>query len=103
MAEPGYEVLKQHELPIKRFTDAMRYKLKVNAKKGRWEDLTPEKALALLKREVEELEEAIKHGNIVEVMLEGADVANFAMMIADIVATRDANKGGLVSAPENSQ
>jgi len=36
----------------------------------------------LLIGEVDELREAIQGGNFIEIMLEAADVANYAMMIA---------------------
>lgn len=87
MAEPGYEVLDQYEHDIKTYTDAMRYKLKMNAHKGRWEDLDINTALKLLKKEVAELERAIKNGNVVEILLEGADVGNMALILTNIAIT----------------
>lgn len=67
---------------IKRFMDAMVYKLAKNAHKGRWADLTPGHSFQLLSKEVDELKEAIQTGNTVEIMLESADVANFALIQA---------------------
>jgi len=81
------EVLQYRE-DIRRFVDAMVYKLKVHHRKGRWEDLTAESQIANLKGEVTELEEAVKNGNLVEVMLEAADVANYGLIIASIVMER---------------
>jgi NTP pyrophosphatase (non-canonical NTP hydrolase) len=73
---------------IRRFMDAMRYKLDVHKGKGRWEDMSIEKAMELLMGEVEELGDAIRKGNLIEVMLEAADVANFAMIISTIMLER---------------
>lgn len=69
---------------IKRFVDAMVYKLKKNAHKGRWEGLTVDDILKKLVGEYQELHDAIyvEGGNTVETLLEAADVANFAMIIA---------------------
>jgi hypothetical protein len=74
---------------IRRFIDAMVYKLAKNAHKGRWEDLNVQQAFARLEDEVLELENAIKDGgNMIEVMLEAADVGNFALMVAAIIMER---------------
>lgn len=78
----GSDPLQLYEHDIRRFVDAMKYKLRKNAHKGRWESYDHDKALALLEKEVDELREALREGNMVEIMLEAADVANFAMMIA---------------------
>ncbi|QIG66089.1 nucleoside triphosphate pyrophosphohydrolase [Ochrobactrum phage vB_OspP_OH] len=80
--------VEQYEQDIRRFVDAMCYKLGVHAKKGRWEDLPIESALELMKGEVTELEQAIDGNNTIEVLLESADVANFAMIIASIFVER---------------
>lgn len=63
------------------FARTMLYKLHLNDHKGGWEHDTAESLLEYLKAEVEELEEAIRSGNLVNVMDEAADVGNFAMMI----------------------
>lgn len=76
---------------IKRFVDAMRYKLRRNQSKGRWEDVNLEQALALLDGEVQELKEAAREGNYFEVLLEAADVANFCLIIF-FVAMRTADR-----------
>lgn len=73
---------------IRRFVDAMIYKLKVHSKKGRWEGLTTEKVLTMLRGEVEELREAIVDGNMVEILTEAADVANYALIVASITIER---------------
>jgi len=66
----------------------MVYKLKVHAKKGRWEHGTIDGYFPLLVKEVDELREAIALGNTVEIVLEGADVANFAMILAAMAVDR---------------
>jgi phosphoribosyl-ATP pyrophosphohydrolase len=63
----------------------MVYKLNKNAHKGRWTDFDLKKALARLKEEVEELEYAMEGGNTIEVLLEAADCANFALIISSII------------------
>lgn len=72
------------EKELKQFIDAMRYKLKKNEHKGKWEDLNLSTAISRLKDELLELEEAISRGSEIEIILEAADVANFAMMVANI-------------------
>lgn len=72
---------------LRRFFDSMVYKLKVNAHKGKWEKFTVEERLTRIVEETEELREAVKDGNTVEIVLESADVANFAMMAAAIAIT----------------
>jgi hypothetical protein len=69
---------------FRRFVDAMKYKMRRNAHKGRWEDIGLIEALTLLNKEVEELRIAIIEGNMVEILLEAADVANFAMIVSAI-------------------
>lgn len=80
--------LSLYEDDIRRFVDAMRYKLKRNAHKGRWEDIDLQDALNLLYKEVEELRVAILHGNMIEILLEAADIANFAMIVSAIAIER---------------
>lgn len=74
---------------IRRFVDAMIYKLEKNAHKGRWEDLSLEDAFMRLTDEVSELKAEV-HGdrNMVRTMLEAADVANFALIVAAIAMER---------------
>lgn len=67
-----------------RFFDAMIYKLRRNAHKGKWEDVPITRAFGLLEDEVGELEAAIKVGSTSEVLMEAADVANLALIAANI-------------------
>lgn len=73
---------------IRRFVHAMVYKLKVHHRKGRWEDGTFEKYMPLLRGEVDELDEAVKGGNLIEILTEAADCANMALIIASIAVER---------------
>lgn len=73
---------------IRRFVDAMVYKLKVHHRKGRWEEKTIAEYLPLLDSEVGELRDAAKQGNMVETLLEAADVANMALIISAIAVER---------------
>lgn len=73
---------------IRVFVNAMIYKLKKNAHKGRWADGTTTKYFELLQEEVAELSDAINEGNLVEQMLEAADVANMALIISAIAVER---------------
>lgn len=69
----------QYDLQLKNMTDAMRYKLRINSHKGFIGNMDPKDLLAKLREEVDELEEAISRGSLVEIILEAADVANFAL------------------------
>lgn len=83
---PDEVVVYEHD--IRRFVDAMVHKLRRNAKKGRWEDLTAEGAFDLMSTEMGELEKAMTEGNVVEVLLESADVANFGLILSAIAIER---------------
>lgn len=78
----------QYSDDIRRFVDAMVYKLSAKSSKGRWESYTLPQALDLLKAEVIELEDALGMENMIEIILEAADVANFAMIVAAISIER---------------
>ena len=73
---------------IRRFIDAMVFKLEKNVHKGRWEDLSVQEAFQRLMDEVEELQSEIG-GNTMKIVMEAADVANFAMIIASIAIERN--------------
>lgn len=80
--------VEQYEADIRRFVHAMVYKLKVHHKKGRWEKWTLADVLPLLEGEFVELTEAVQGGNLIEILTEAADVANFAMIAASIATER---------------
>jgi NTP pyrophosphatase (non-canonical NTP hydrolase) len=70
---------------IKPFVDAMKVKLAASRHKGReWREKDLPRLFELLLSEIEELREAIAGGNTIEIMLESADVGNYAMFIADL-------------------
>lgn len=79
---------------LRRFVDAMVFKLRKNVHKGRWEDYSLEDGVRLLNDEMQELRQAVGEGNTVEVMLEGADVANMALIVASIMIDRGGRNGG---------
>ena len=60
----------------------MLYKLEINAGKGRWQDINSQESLEKLMEEAIELREALQTDNTVSILLEAADVANFALIIA---------------------
>ena len=67
---------------------AMIYKLKVHSSKGRWEELDLQTTINKLLGEVAELRLAIESGNHIEIMLEAADVANYALIAGSIATER---------------
>lgn len=87
---PAYDGRYDREMKV--LTDAMKYKLMANAKKGRWEDVDLSTAFDRLRNEIDELEEAIQRGNSAEILMESADIANFALIISD-VAMKEAING----------
>ena len=68
------------------FAQAMEEKLRENDHKGGWEDCTMQYLSMRLTQEREELRKAVERGNPEEVLREAADVANFCMMIAEVVS-----------------
>jgi NTP pyrophosphatase (non-canonical NTP hydrolase) len=76
---------------VESFTENMLAKLQANSHKAHWSTVSNEWLFMRLLQEVTELYEAIHSGN--GVISESADVANFAMMIADN-ARRGAGKDG---------
>ena len=91
----------EYEDVLRPFVDAMRYKLASNKHRGKrnWQDLSPEALLNMLKKEVNELEEAIKSGNQIEILLEAADVGNFAMMVSNVAIALAAGGNGSDQTP----
>lgn len=69
---------------LQRFFDAMIYKLRRNAHKGKWETVPMEKAIEMWKGECGELLKAVVGGSTSEILMESADVANMALIIANI-------------------
>jgi len=80
---------------LARFEKYMQFKLELNKHKGPWKLTDIQKLFAHLKVEVEELQIEIdnfvdkKANNRQEIGMECADVANFAMMIADVAKALD--------------
>jgi NTP pyrophosphatase (non-canonical NTP hydrolase) len=69
---------------LQRFFDAMVYKLRRNAHKGKWEDVPLDRAFQALRGETMELQQAIVTGSTSEILMEAADVANQALIAANI-------------------
>lgn len=69
------------------FVERMREKLAVprNQEKGDWRGADTDYIFGLLMKEVMELHRAILTGTGMKVIEEAADVANFAMMLADMI------------------
>ncbi len=66
------------------FSVEMERKLRFNDHKGGWQDDTLMALLGRLREETNELQVAIGGGSAEEVLDEAADIANFALMIADL-------------------
>lgn len=69
---------------IAQFAIDMELKLMRNNAKGGWHGMDVGQLLRLLAKELDELADAIVHGSGQDVIDEAADVANYAMMIADL-------------------
>lgn len=76
------------EVRVKRFFDAMIYKLSKNAHKSGFESADIHGCLKRLREEANELDEAIRDGNTIEILLEAADCANFALIAATAAIER---------------
>ncbi len=74
----------RYDRELRMFTDAMKAKMAANAHKGRWENVDLKKALKGLREEVDELVEAIENGNVVEIILESADLGVWSLIISTI-------------------
>lgn len=68
---------------VKWFAEQMESKLQENDHKGGWEECDPFWLLDRLKEEIFELKLSMARQENEDVIKECADVANFAMMIAD--------------------
>ena len=84
--------LKAEEQRIKRFFDAMMYKLRKNAHKKGFDQADIAHCMVRLQDEHIELAKAIEEGNSIEIVLEGADVANWALIAAIAAIERGAQK-----------
>lgn len=78
----------EHVSAVQTFGCHMIAKLDANAHKGHWSTVTVDYLLNRLRQEVEELADALDRGLPNHIVSEAADVANFAMMIADRYSTR---------------
>lgn len=68
---------------VQQFSQEMQRKLNANSHKGGWDEMPYRAMIRRLKQEVAELEEEIRNGcNPERVILESADVGNFAAFIA---------------------
>lgn len=79
--------------PVKRFAEDMEAKLKDNDQKGGWEDCNLYWLVSRINEETRELARAINlHRDLgaskENIIKEAADVANFAMMVADIARNK---------------
>lgn len=86
---PLPRALEGYEPQLKAFFDAMVYKLARNAHKGKWEGATIRDMIQRGREELDELEEAVRGGNTLDIILESADAANFAMMAASVAIRGD--------------
>lgn len=69
---------------VRRMSLLMELKLRKNDFKGGWSNVPVHKLLDLLEAEVRELREAVESGDPLDIAQECADVANYAMMVADV-------------------
>lgn len=90
VGDPGLE--REEFETIHKFTGLMFEKLKANRHKGSWKGADVGALLVRLEQEVDELKVSLFNAEVLggstrrrEVAKEAADVANFAMFIADIV------------------
>jgi NTP pyrophosphatase (non-canonical NTP hydrolase) len=87
----------EHEDVILPFVDLMRHKTATSKYRGqtKWLENTPEDNFNQLMEEIKELQEALESKKGIEIMMEAADVANWAMFIAHQALTTMANVGVL--------
>lgn len=76
--------LRGYEPEMAKFLDAMVFKLRRNAHKGKWERVPMVLALERLDDEMGELRSAVVNGSTMEILMEAADVANTALIVANI-------------------
>jgi NTP pyrophosphatase (non-canonical NTP hydrolase) len=68
---------------VERFSIHMLDKMRKNAHKAHWSTVTQQWLLNRAMDELRELQDAVNEGDPETIVKEAADVANFAMMIAD--------------------
>ena len=66
----------------------MQHKLLVHKNKGGYERLKVDELMKLMHQEVRELKVSVDEGDMVGIVNEAADVANFCMFIAAVVQNR---------------
>lgn len=77
-------------MTVMQFAVKMEEKLSANDHKSGWEGMSYKMLINRMRQEIKELERAIKLKlPAKEIQYECADVANFAMMIADNIETED--------------
>ena len=85
--EPGEPTLKPNDIAPRAvlwsFAQVMEKKLRENDHKSGWSKMSYNELLVRLRQETDELARAIGSGSDSAVVSEAADVANFAMFIAD--------------------
>jgi NTP pyrophosphatase (non-canonical NTP hydrolase) len=79
------EMINRWRKEVVTFADAMEAKLRANDHKSHWSNADLQYLSMRLTQEREELRRAVENGDPDEVLKEAADVANFAMMVADKV------------------
>jgi len=72
------------------FAREMEKRLCQNDHKGGWRSMSFHWLIERIEGEASELKEAVERGTAFDIIHEAADVANFAMMIADIAAAKHA-------------
>ena len=83
----GHKEVQERQEVLEWFHRAQLAKLLENAAKGTWKNESIEDLIKRMEEEVIELKEAVQSGAYTEIVRECADVANFAMFIADRVRT----------------
>ena len=79
---------------LQQFALAMESRLKENDHKGGWDRESPGWLYARLLEELAELLDALGFGSMENIRREAADVANYAMMIADVAGCLAAGARG---------
>lgn len=78
---------------VAEFAETMEAELRENDHKGGWLEMSTGALMERLVEETDELRDALHEGaTLDDIMAEAADVANFAMMIADVCKHRLAQR-----------